>query len=180
MPISVTKVRKELTYNPETGLFVRNERSPCDFTPNGQLSSESLCKSYNTRYANKPAITAKNRGGYLIGRVCGRNVFAHRIAWAYMTGAWPEEDIDHINGDRSDNRFENLREVSRTENLKNRGLCKRNKSGEIGIYWGADRGKWRVELMNIKIGSFDTKEEAIKARDEAKENLGFHPNHGKR
>lgn len=172
-------VKKELIYNPDTGLFLRRKRTPEDFSPKGQLSAESLCGSYNTRFANKPALTATTNG-YKVGRIRGRNFMAHVAAWAYMHGEWPDGDIDHINGDRSDNRIENLRVVSRSENLRNKGLCARNKSGEIGIYWGKDRNKWRVELSGKKIGSFDTMDDAIVARDKAKIDLGFHPNHGER
>lgn len=172
-------VKKHVEYNPKTGLFVRRARLPEDFRPKGQLSAESLCRSYNSRLAGKPALTAISRG-YRIGRVGKKNLMAHVVAWAYVNGEWPDGDIDHINGDRSDNRIENLRVVSRADNLRNRGVCKRNKSGEIGIYWAKDRNKWRVELANTKIGSYDTKEEAILARDKAKAEMGFHENHGKR
>lgn len=173
------EVKKHVVYDPETGLFTRRARIPEDFHPKGRLSADSLCKSYNSRLAGKPALTASSRG-YKIGRVGDKNLMAHVVAWAYVHEEWPDGDIDHINGDRSDNRIENLRVVSRSDNLRNRGLCRRNKSGEIGIYWATDRKQWRVELANTKIGSFDTKEEAIIARDEAKERMGFHDNHGKR
>jgi len=104
------------------------------------------------------------------------------VLWALTYNEWPEFDIDHINGIRHDNRIENLRAVSRSENLKNVRLRDENTSGFTGVYWAADRNKWRAEIcsdgVKIKIGSFSTLEEAVRARAEANVRHGFHPNHG--
>jgi len=114
---------------------------------------------------------------------------AHRLAWLYMTGKWPEKDIDHINHNPTDNRWENLRPINDKENSKNKKLQPNNKSGFNGVhfqeynrndktyrYWIAQIG---LNNEIIYLGSFKNKEGAIQARKEANIKYGFHENHGK-
>lgn len=77
-------------------------------------------KSWNARFAGKPAFHSINSHGYRTGAVKGYSLKAHRVIWAMSKGAWPEGEIDHINGDRLDNRLDNLREVSKRQNAMNR------------------------------------------------------------
>ncbi|MFM6981501.1 MAG: HNH endonuclease signature motif containing protein [Microbacteriaceae bacterium] len=93
----------------------------------------------------------------------GRAYLAHRIIWLYMTGDWPKHMIDHINGVRDDNRWANLRDVSRVVNGQNmRKPPKSNKHGYFGVT--PVRGKWRATITingkNWHIGYYDTPEEA--------------------
>lgn len=102
---------------------------------------------------------------------------AHRLAWLYITGQWPIDQIDHINGIRSDNRFCNLREIDLTGNSHQRNKPpKNNKSGFIGVYLTRS-GKFRAQIgylrTNIAIGVFDTPEQAHAAYLEAKKK--YHP-----
>lgn len=76
--------------------------------------------------------------------VDGRIYYWHRLVWFYMTGAWPREDIDHLNRDRSDNRWSNLREATRSQNLANRPMDKRNAYGLKGVSFHKESGLWRA------------------------------------
>jgi hypothetical protein len=102
---------------------------------------------------------------------------------AMTTGHWPNGDVDHINGDRQDNRICNLRNVTRSENCMNSSISKRNKSGVLGVCWTSRERKWLAQIQhngkNIHIGSFDVLEDAKAARLNKEKELGFHENHGK-
>tara|TARA_R110000787_G_C13248677_1_gene429137 strand:- start:202 stop:756 length:555 start_codon:yes stop_codon:yes gene_type:complete len=169
-------LRKLLDYNPETGELTWKERTADMFAQDGQM------KSWNTRWAGKPAFTADNGNGYLCGSISGISYRAHRVAWAMCHGKWPDE-IDHINGIRRDNRIFNLRSVTRTENNRNAARRKDNASGCVGVSWEQSRGKWlahiKVNKKNINLGRFSEKSEAIAARQAAEVKYGFHENHGR-
>jgi hypothetical protein len=119
--------------------------------------------------------------GYRIVRLMGKFYREHRIVWAMQTGSWPENFIDHVNGIRDDNRFENLRAVTESENSKNRRRGKNNKTGVNGVH--VQDGKFiasiRVDGKGIYLGSFSTLEEAAKEREKAENYYKFHKNHGK-
>nr|WP_175479900.1 HNH endonuclease signature motif containing protein [Paracoccus homiensis] len=108
---------------------------------------------------------------------------AHRVAWAVIHGRWPNGEIDHINGDRSDNRLANLREVTKRENHRNMAIRSDNTSGVTGVYWAREKGKWAAYIKADKmvaLGRYDTFAEAVAARRAAEKVLGYHPNHGRR
>lgn len=165
---SADELRQLLNYNETTGrLFWRHR----DGKP-----------AFNARWAGNEAFTTTERG-YKQGRIFGELYYAHRIIWRMMQGEIPN-DIDHINGVRSDNRWGNLREVTRSENLRNRRLSSNNKTGFHGVSktsWGA----WQSYIGDGSetsrcLGSFKTKDEAVSARQKAEIELGYHPNHGRR
>lgn len=108
----------------------------------------------------------------------GKSMPAHRIIWEMVYGECPDV-IDHINGDKHDNRLVNLRNVDRAENMRNRKLNKRNKSGINGVSTRKD-GKWLVVIRTKYIGLFDNFFEACCARKSAEYKAGFHENHGRR
>ena len=99
-------LRLVLKYDPETGRLFWRERH------HGMFSCERVANSWNARHSGKPAFTAKNAYGYHVGSVNGDILQAHRVAWAIASGKDAPDEIDHINGDRSDNRLSNLRPVS--------------------------------------------------------------------
>ncbi len=105
---------------------------------------------------------------------------AHRLAWLFVHGVWPKEQIDHRNGIRDDNRFVNLREATLAENNQNRGVSPRNTSGHTGVYFNKKTGKWHAEIMTNRrkkhLGCFNDIEDAISARKAAKAaNHKFNP-----
>lgn len=131
----------------------------------------------------KGAIAGYDTGrGYVGVRVNGRCGYAHRVAFLLMTGRYPS-NVDHINGKRDDNRWSNLREVSRSENGMNMAIPRTNKSGVIGVFWNTGKGKWtakiKVQGQNFHLGHFSSAEDAAKARAEAEVRYGFHENHGR-
>ena len=107
---------------------------------------------------------------------------AHRLAFLYMTGAFPENDVDHEDGNGLNNRWSNLRAVTFAENQKNKRLPANNVSGTVGVSWHKRDSNWDARIVvNGKykhLGYFDNKEDAIAARKKAESELGYHPNHG--
>ena len=120
--------------------------------------------------------------GYLTVWVGGSVCQLHRVVWVYVYGQLPFYGIDHINGDRLDNRILNLRDVDQSENTKNRRKSKNNTSGFNGVFWDNKLNKWRarvsVNKSIIYLGSFTNKDDAIAARIEANIKYGYHKNHG--
>ena len=137
-----------------------------------------------TRLKDKPKTPSTvNNHGYIFVWVNGKYFTAHRLAWLYVYGVMPS-NIDHINHKRHDNRIVNLREVTHSDNCKNKALRKNNKSGFNGVCYVKSRNKWQVQLRvnnrDVWIGRFSNREDAIKARQEANIKYGFHKNHGVR
>lgn len=163
-------LRKLLRYEPDTGKLYWRERDECR-------------KEWNTRFANKEAFFTEGARGYNQGCINGVRFYAHRVIWAMSCGKWPAEQIDHINGIRTDNRLENLRPVSKSENAKNQKRSRSNTSGVTGVYLHKKANKWMAYISsgaNRKyLGIFSSIEDAIAARKDAEVKLGFHPNHGR-
>lgn len=140
------------------------------------------CANWNSRYAGAEAFTSLNKG-YRVGSVRKVLYLAHRVAWAMSTGEWPKDEIDHINGIREDNRLENLRSVTPSENRRNQGRPKDNTSGVMGVGWHSQKSKWRafitVDRRMQHLGLFDRFEMAVAVRKEAEKLLGYHANHGR-
>ncbi|WP_407059264.1 HNH endonuclease signature motif containing protein (plasmid) [Ralstonia syzygii subsp. celebesensis] len=121
------------------------------------------------------AIAGTKNDGYVQIIVDQRKYRAHRLAWLLMTGEFPVKgyEIDHINGARDDNRWENLRLVTRHQNNMNMGVSKANRSGVRGVSWLKRRNKWhariKVEGRVICLGDFVSLEAAAAARKAAEE-----------
>lgn len=157
------RVRELFTYNETTGYLLRNT------------------KAGNSKVGDK-AGSLDIKSGYLKLTVDYKQTANHRVIWLYVYGYLPKY-IDHINGNRNDNRLENLREVTVTENNRNKSISKNNKSGYNGISFDTSRNKWIVSIHfkeGLKhLGRFDLLEDAIKVRKEAEIKYGFHENHGR-
>ena len=106
----------------------------------------------------------------------------HRLVWALVHGAWPADQIDHINGDPEDNRIENLRVVSNAENQRNRGQSRNNTSGTNGVYWHSRDHVWtsfiRENGKQRSLGAFASAAQATAARKAAEQRLGYTARHG--
>lgn len=121
-----------------------------------------------------------NSNGYRRVRVHGVEYPAHRVCWLLHYGQWPRESIDHINGDRSDNRIVNLRECTQAENLQNKGMDRRNSTGHTGVYWDSRRRKYYAQITvdgrTRSLGRHASAELAAEAYARAKARLHtFHP-----
>ena len=127
----------------------------------------------------------KTNNGYIILKLNGINIQAHRVVYELHHGEqdWAAYEIDHINGIRHDNRISNLRLVDRLENMKNKKKYKSNRSGHVGVYWNKSLSKWqgqvRVNTKPIYLGVFDSKQDCINAVESKRKELKFHVNHGR-
>ena len=121
--------------------------------------------------------------GYLVVRIDYKQYKLHRIIWLWMTGRWPDPEVDHENQIRDDNKWKNLRRATRLQNGRNQKLPKRNQSGVCGVSWHKSCRKWLARITvngkSVYLGTFALLEDARSAREHAEEKYNFHPNHGK-
>lgn len=155
------QLKELLTYNPISGLFRWNEKG-------------------SGRKLDRLAGGLSN--GYLSILIDLKPYYAHRLAWLYMTGNWPKNQIDHKDHDKTNNSFSNLRDVKPQQNSKNMVRNKNNKSGATGISWHKPTSKWRVEIhvdgKSNHLGLFDNPLDALAARRSAENKYNFYNNHG--
>ena len=119
--------------------------------------------------------------GYIVIRVRGRNYRAHRLAFLYMDGLLPLNQVDHVNGARADNRWVNLRHATCGENQQNRAKAKNNTSDLLGVSFHKGNGKWQARIKvngrEVFLGYFETQESAHRRYLDAKSCLHtFNPN----
>lgn len=126
---SVDIVRQLLSYDPATGVFTWRERR------GGSAIAGSIAGGLDTKR-------------YLAISVNGKRYRAHRLAWLYMTGEWPAEQIDHRDGDRANNQWTNLRAATNSQNAHNCGKRAHNSSGVKGVHWHTQSGCWRAEIRH--------------------------------
>lgn len=158
--LTQSRLKELLHYDPETGVFVWR-------IPRGSAKTGDVAGCPHPEGYRKIMIDRKI---YL----------AHRLAWLYVHGAWPKDEIDHRNGVRADNRFTNLREATRAENGQNLKIRADNTSGFIGVSWYKPARKWQAHInlagRNKNLGCFDTPEAAHAAYLAAKaEHHTFQP-----
>ena len=169
-------LRQLLTYCPDTGTLTWKRRAR-DTHPN-----DTGRRIFNAQFPGKEALSATNSEGYRHGRIFGKLYKSHRVAFAIYYGAWPENQIDHIDGDKANNRIENLRDVTYPENGRNAVMRASNKSGHTGVHWDKSTQKWRARIVvdnrHICLGFFEDINEAAAARREANERYGFTKRHG--
>lgn len=174
--VSTEYLLSVLEYDPENGVLVWLPR------PESMFNSHHEFKRWNTRYAGVRAGFI-NEEGYVSVKLKGKDRAAHRLIFKMLSLECPNE-IDHINGERSDNRLSNLRSVTLADNMKNKKIYANNSSGVSGVGWYKKYSKWRARIhvdgKSILLGYYDNIETAIKARIEAEDTYGFHQNHGKR
>lgn len=177
----IDTLRKLLAYDPETGTLTWKARTPDLCRPTRLFSATEVCKAWNSKYAGKLAFPIASNG-YAQGSVFGHSQKGHRVAWALYYGRLPNGFIDHINGNPSDNRIVNLREVDCCANSRNARIPNIGRSGILGVTWNQDRQTWDAYISirprkRKRIGRFKTKEAAAAARKAAEKEYGYHPNH---
>lgn len=153
--IDATRLRQLVHYNPESGLFtwIAYSRPGVRVGDNcGRIS----------------------RQGYHEIRLDYRLYRANRLAWLYMSGEWPTSDVDHINRDKADNRWCNLRIATRSQNSANVALsARRSTSGYLGVTFDKSREKWRAQIRlagrKVNLGRYNDPVEAAKVYDAAAE-----------
>jgi len=142
--ITQESLKSIVEYDKETGLFARKNGAKFGF----------------------------NDAGYLRAEIGFKNYYLHRLAWLYEYGSFPKGHIDHINGDKTDNRICNLREATRSQNLCNVAKTKRNTSGIKNVSFHKESQKWRVVVSvngkNKSFGLYDDIELAELVSIEAK------------
>jgi hypothetical protein len=156
------------------------------FTDSPTKSAEVKLKSWRTRvYGKTPCKQLKHprsKTSYWRVYIDGKSYKAHRVIWLWVYGEGVES-IDHINHNGLDNKLANLRSVTTTENARNVRRRADNKSGVTGVSWWRARNKWRAGIKRnskyIWLGDYDTKADAVAARDAGNIEHGFHPNHGR-
>ena len=153
-PLSAELVRSLFDYDPNSGILRWREQP-------------TKPRKWNTRYAGTVAGSAVK--GYLQIQVPKpHNYYAHQIAWCHYYGYWPPDQIDHRDRQRSNNRIENLRMASNSDNGCNRSKHSNNTSGFVGVSFNRQNANWRVRISRNGIlvfdGSFATREEAAAAR----------------
>ena len=118
---------------------------------------------------------ARHGRGYVVIGIDNKLYLAHRLAWLWMTGAWPEDKIDHMDLDRANNRFANLRPATESQNKANAPLRRDNTSGFKGVSWHSAVNRWAAQIHHNKrhyhLGLFDRPEEAHDAYVAAAERL---------
>lgn len=150
--LTVARLREVLHYDPETGIFTRKVRT---------------AQRHQVGDRADFIVTSGGQKGYYRVTVDSVRYMAHRLAWFYVHGAWPVEDIDHWDGDRGNNRIGNLRDVTNQINRENmRKARKDNKSGFLGVTThapGVYRASVHKDGKRIHIGLYDNPEEAHEA-----------------
>ena len=160
----------------ENGLLFWKPRNQDMFATNRSAST------WHKRFCGKLALNAEHPDGYKQGSIFGKLYLTHRILLTMQLGHWPEY-VDHINGNRSDNRSCNLREVTRSENGCNMARPRSNTSGQIGVSWNNRDKRWTAYITlhqkRKALGNFVQVQDAIFCRKQAELLYGFHSNHGR-
>lgn len=149
--ITALELRERLQYDPNSGRWV-------------------WLKTPRKGFEGKPAGSLDVKGYWCI-KIDGKSYKASRLAYLYMTGEWPEDEMDHIDGTPWNDCWVNLRPATRTENNSNRRMRDNNTSGAIGVFWNEANQKWIAQINKMYLGSYDSFEEAVAARDAAAKEL---------
>jgi hypothetical protein len=155
--LTAERLRELLHYDPLTGLFRRLKQCGSSW---------------------KGDIAGTVHRGYIVISIDGRNHKAHRLAWLYVHGKWPDDQIDHRDRDKANNRFANLRAATNKQNHENLNMPRNNTSGHRGVYWYKPYSKWIVFVGHnnnqVFVGYFDSIAEAVAARKKAEQRLFTH------
>ncbi len=158
--ITAAELRSLMAYDPDTGIFQWKERPQSDFT------ERKFALIWNGRFAGR--VIGNTKSTYKMAFVKGRGRTLHRLAFIWVTGENPKGDIDHINRDKHDNRWSNLRVVTRTSNRHNCDPSAKNTSGVVGVCWHKDAKAWVAQIKkhgkNHHLGLFREFSDAVARR----------------
>lgn len=164
----ISKIKELLSYDEPSGKFYWN---------------------VNTRQSQKGSVAGsktkmRHRNQYIAIQLDGVRFKGHELAYLLKLGRFPKGVVDHIDHNGLNNSWNNLREVSEVENVRNRKLSENNTTGYHGIHQRKDTGRYMSRINDLEgkreyLGTFDTLEEAVKVRKKAEKKYGYHPNHGK-
>ena len=156
--VTQDQLKELLHYDPETGVFTNKV-------------------TRNARAKQGTAAGALTVDGYIVIQISMQKIHAHRLAWLYVHGCWPKNQIDHINRIRNDNRLCNIRDVTPSENIHNASDNSRNTSGYRGVTWNCQSKKWQAQTMvrykYVYLGLYDCPKEAFAVVDAKRREL--HP-----
>lgn len=179
MELTQNILKELLTYNPDTGIFTWNYRNIKWFSSLRELNR------WNNRYANTIAGNIHTSGSktYNIIRINYKAFKSHRLAFLYMNGNFPVNEVDHIDGNSLNNKWNNLRDVDHKTNSKNKKIRKTNVSGTQGVTFCNTTNKYVAFIVDNKgnkktLGRFKNITEAIKIRKMAENKYDYHFNHG--
>jgi len=155
--LTQAELKRLWNYDPLAGLFTRLVKT----NPSGNVGDIANCHSGN---------------GYIGISIACKHYQSHRLAFLYMTGKWPKLDVDHINGIKDDNRWCNLRDVSRSVNQQNKKIARSdNVSGYLGVSWHKTSNKWRARITlnkkQIYLGNFKNAHDAAECYLQKKREL---------
>ena len=160
-------LRACLHYDPNTGELTWLTRPAWSFPIQELRTPEHIANAWNAAWAGKPALDAIAKNGYKKGCINGVYYYAHRVIWALVYGEDPD-DIDHNDGNRTNNRICNLYSRSRSGNLKNRKLSRNNTSGYHGVSYSNRHKLWHVSIHHngnpIHIGWFKEFDDAVQVK----------------
>lgn len=161
-PVNVDEVRRLLDYDRDTGFFTWKKRVPDQFSETAGFTNAHKCALWNSKYAGRSAGTF-NAYGYVV--IKSLRASAHRLAWLHVHGEWPSKQIDHINGNRSDNCISNLRLADHRQNQANSPRRSTKSSKFKGVYKYGNRWKAFIGLNRKTryLGIFKTEAEAAAA-----------------
>lgn len=141
--LTQSRLKEVVEYDPDTGIFVRKE--------------------HTRRVVAGSTVGTKRSNGYLAMRIDNELYYLHRLVFLYMLGALPTDNVDHVNGNKTDNRFTNLREATVSQNAMNRSKQSNNTSGYKGVTWDRAKNKWKAQIKSRFIGYYNTAEEASRS-----------------
>lgn len=164
--ITPEQIRKMFAYDAETGVLTWRPRDLNMFAGK-ECDAARAYGVWNARFAGKAAGNLNKYRGYIYININKGLYRAHRIIWCLVHGEWPPNEIDHINGNRADNRLENLRLATRSENMRNRVKSPKNSTGFKGVRFHKLSRKYAARITvhrkEIHLGLFEAPEDAFAA-----------------
>jgi len=164
VPISQERLWSVLDYSDSTGLLIWRKR------PTEWFDQPWQAARWNRRFAGKEALATPQSRGYKKGNIFGKTYYAHQIVWCWKTGQWPEQPIDHIDGDRTNNRWANLQMITLAQNAQ-RAIKNTNGTSQYrGVCLDRPTGKWRASITangrRLELGLFKQEVDAARAYPE--------------